>query len=392
MKRMLIDAKGEAVRTAILTDGTLRELFIDRKTDGSLVGRIILGTVRNILPSLFAFIDIGREKNAFMNISPSHALKVGQPVLVQVYKDASGSKGANVGERLNLNGRLAILFEGTHGEIGVSHKITAKDERDRLRSIAKKALPPGYGLILRTNSEGKMEEEIRAEIGHLEELHRTIKERARHAKPPAILHRENPLLNDLLSDDTGEIWVNDPEEYAAVRQFIETSAPVLIDRVHLHDESAGSLFSLHGVERQITRALERNVWLPCGGFVTFEQTEACVIVDVNTGKFAGRKNYRETVLQTNLEAAACVADQIALRNLSGMIIVDFIDMYVEEDKRTLVHSFSEMIKKDRIKTAIVGMTELGLVQLTRRKTRESLSCLLECACPHCGGTGRVRRF
>lgn len=389
-KRILIDLSNDTVRTALTEDGNLVELRIDRLTGGSMVGQILLGTVKNILPSQFAFIDIGQTKNAFMNVEAGRALKTGQPLLIQVYKDASGTKGANVGEKLHLNGRLVILTDDLP-EVGVSQKITDSAERTRLRGIARRAAVPGHGLIIRTNAQGKSEDDIRADITRLADLRRDITERARHARPPVVLYRENQLINDLLADDIDEIILNDASEHAAIRQTVYAAAPGFNGQVALHNETDGlPLFSAYGIEKQIERALRRQVWLPCGGFVTFEQTEACVVADVNTGKFTGRKDHRETVLRTNTEAAVCVAEQIRLRNLSGMIIVDFIDLCAEEDKRELVRVLGEAIKKDRIKTDIVGMTELGLVQLTRRKTREPLSRLLERDCPHCGGTGRVR--
>jgi ribonuclease G len=395
MKQIIIENQPDGKRTAFVIDGRLREIFIDHETGGSAVGQIFLGVVRNILPSQFAFIDIGQGgKNAFLNIEPGQPLHTGQPVLVQVYKDASGSKGAYVGRQLNFNGRLVIV----HGldkatgkpDIGISGKITDKTERKRLRGIIKNALPAGYGAIVRTNAEGKSESDITAEISHLIQLHQSVIHRAKHTKPPVLVHQENTLLNDLLSDDIHEILIGGRERQTAfetVKQAVSFAAPALTERIFLSEDE--NLFGHYGINRQIKHALEKNVPLPCGGFITIEQTEACVVIDVNTGHFAGRRNYRETVLQTNLEAAACIAWELALRNLSGMIIVDFIDMKGEADKKQLIQTFAQALRKDRIKTEIVGMTELGLVQLTRKKTRESLSRLLECECPRCGGKGRV---
>ncbi|MDR1664008.1 MAG: ribonuclease E/G [Clostridiales bacterium] len=394
MKRLLIDVSGGLQRAALTDGDTLTEIVIDRDENGSIVGQIILGTVQNILPSQFAFIEIGSEKNAFMNLYAGHRLKPGQPVLVQVYKDASGAKGANVGQKLHFNGRHVIIYGSARTESGVSQKITDAAERARLRKIIRETLPGGYGAIARTNSEGQDEGVIKQEILALVELHKNVTERAGYLRPPAVAHREDRLLNDLFSRDIGEIWVNERGKYDEISGWIKTSAPEMGNRLFFYSEAedAPSLFNAYGVESQIRKALEKRVWLPCGGFVTFEQTEACVVADVNTGKFAGKKNYRDTVLRANLEAAECIAEQLRLRNLSGMIIVDFIDMYAEDDRKALLKTFEEHLRKDRIKTNLVGgMTELGLVQVTRRKTRESLSRLMERDCPECGGTGKAPR-
>jgi len=394
MKRILADYKSEAERVALVEDGVLKEIFIDPPGSVSMIGQIILGTVQNILPTQFAFIEIGRERCAFMNLGGAKALKCGQPVLVQVYKDASGTKGANVGQMLHFNGRLVILYENGKDKpsCGVSQKITDKPERARLRKILREALPPGFGAIARTNSQGRGADEIAEEINRLAAIQKTVRKKAKHLRPPAVVYGEGTLFNDILSDSVDEIITNDPAKLDEINRIIEAAAPALKGRARLHDRENGlPLFAEYGVEAQIEEALRQKVWLPCGGFVTFEQTEACVVADVNTGKFVGKKNNRDTIMHANTEAAECVAHQIRLRNLSGMIIIDFIDMEHEADKRNLIASFEKNLSKDRIKTEIVGMTELGLVQLTRKKTRESLSRLLERDCPHCGGTGLRRK-
>jgi ribonuclease G len=392
VKRICIETINGVTRTALLEGSRLREIFIDRAVNGSLVGNIYVGVVRNILPSQFAFIDIGTGgKNAFLNIPKGMELRTGEPVPVQVYKDASGAKGAYVGQELFFNGRLVIVHAplGDTGSpsIGISKKITQKKERKRLQGIVQKNLAEGYGAIIRTNAAGKDEADIAAEIRLLTDKHALVLEKARYARPPVTLCHENNLLKDLLSDDVEDIWVNDKETLEAVTQAVAYAAPGLVSKVRLYED--GDMFHRLGINRQISHALQKDVTLPCGGYITIEQTEACVIVDVNTGHFAGKRNFRETVMQTNLEAAACIAWQMALRNLSGMIIVDFIDMQREEDKAALIREFTACIKQDRIQTEIVGMTELGLVQLTRKKTRESLSRLLETECTACKGKGKV---
>ena len=388
MKRLLIDYRGEAVRAACMTDGKLKELFIDHKKNSSLVGSIFNGVVKNILPSRFAFIDIGQEKNAFMNLPVGElSLKVGQYIPVQVRKDASGSKGPNVSDVLKFKGRLAIVSLSQSREIGVSGKISSKAERKRLQGLAASLLPRGYSCVIRTQGNGATKETIQAEFEQLCNLNVEIYKSAGYSPAPKLLYRDELILNDLLTNELEEIILNDSDAFS---QFKKNA---FVKCVRFWDENVeGELFAAFDLERQILKALQRNVWLPCGGFVTFDSVEACVVIDVNSGKFLGKKNYRETVLRVNIEAAQCIADQIALRNLSGMIIVDFIDMPEEEDKNKLLSIFGAALKQLRIPADIVGMTTLGLVQLTRRKQREPLSRLLQQSCPHCNGSGRVLTF
>jgi len=385
MKRLLIDYQDKVIRTACLTDRKLTEIFIDHKDNGSQVGHIINGVVKNILPSRFAFIDIGQEKNAFMNLPENSGIKPGQYIPVQVRKDATGDKGANVSDVLQFKGRFAILYPSKMREIGVSQKIADPTERKRLKQLASKWLPAGYSVILRTQAQlSNIEEILQEEFKHLIALCEKILETSRYETAPKLLYQDNPLLTDLLTDDIKEVIFTDADALSQLKSI----APAFVDRLRLWDEEI-SLFDAFNVEQQIIKALHRKIWLPCGGFVTFDPVEACVVIDVNTGKFAGKKNYKETVLKANLEAAETIAEQIVLRNLSGMIIVDFIDMPDEPDKNKLLNGFTRALKKDRIPADVVGMTSLGLVQLTRRKQREPLSLLLQQPCLHCSGTGRM---
>ena len=389
MKRLLIDHQDKVLRIACLTDRKLTEIFIDHEKNGSLVGHIINGVVKNILPSRFAFIDIGQEKNAFMNLPDNHSLKTGQYIAVQVRKDATGDKGPNVSEVLQFKGRMAIIYHGQIREIGVSQKINDQAERRRLKKTAAKFLPPGYSAVMRTQSTGASEETIKEELEQLIALCNATVEAARYAPALKVLYRDNLIVTDLLTEDLDEIILTD----AGTLSYLKAAAPSFRNRIRLWDgNNETKLFDAFDVERQLLKALHRKVWLPCGGFVTFDPVEACVVIDVNTGKFMGKKNYQETILKTNLEAAEIIAEQIALRNLSGMIIVDFIDMPDETDKNKLLTAFGQALKRDRIPADIVGMTSLGLVQLTRRKQREPLYRLLQQSCPHCGGTGRILKL
>ena len=384
MKRILIDSNAEVVRTAYINDGVLTEIFHDYKTNGSLVGTIINGVVKNILPSRFAFIDIGQEKNAFMNLAADSTIKIGDYVCVQVRNDATGDKGANVSEILQYSGKYSIIYKSAARSVGISQKISEKAERSRLKKLALGLLPKGYSVILRTQSGGAKEEDLAKEFEALCLTSDSVSEAAKYSTAPNVLYSYRPPYADLITEDIDEVVVNDKIILEDVKKYAN-------DTKITPWEAEEGLFDYFGIERQISKALNRNIWLPCGGFVTFDQVEACVVIDVNTGKFAGKKNYKETALKTNLEAAACVASQIRLRNLSGMIIVDFIDMPDEEHNKELLRDFAKALKKDRIPSDIIGMTSLGLVQLTRRKQRESLSKLLLKPCDNCGGTGYIRK-
>ncbi|MCL2404216.1 MAG: ribonuclease E/G [Defluviitaleaceae bacterium] len=393
MNRLLIENHDGQVRTAITVQNKLKEIYIDPAENASLVGQVILGRLDAILPGQFAFVDIGTSKSALMNTSRDVPLKKGQPILVQVYKDPTGSKGAYVGMELRLKGRYVVLMESQRSEIGVSQKITSDSERKRLRAAAINALPKGFGVIVRTSAEGQEPTKISSEIEALTLVYKKVQARAAHSTFPALIYPETPslvgrvatLLGDLVSADLSEIWVSG-FDINEIRQVIASIMPGLEGRVHEHETG---LFAAHNIHAQISAALKKTVQLPCGGFITIEQTEACVVIDVNTGRFTGQKDLRSTILETNMQAAICIAWQVALRNLSGMIIVDFIDMTREEDKSALLGALESEIKKDRIKTELVGITELGLVQLTRQRTREPLARLLEKDCPACGGKGRV---
>jgi len=393
MKRLLIENHEGQVRTAITIENRLREIYIDQAENASLAGQIILGRLDAILPGQFAFVDIGTGKNALMNTTRDVPLKKGQPLLVQVYKDPTGNKGAYVGMELRLKGRYVVLMESPRRDVGVSQKIKCESERKRLKITAMEALPKGFGVIVRTSAEGQDAEKISSEIEELQQAHQKIQSRAAHSTFPKLIYPEAPtetnriaaLLADLLSDDISEIWVSG-FNHNEIKQTITGIMPGLAGRVFEH---APGLFDAQNIPAQISAALKKTVQLPCGGFITIEQTEACVVIDVNTGRFTGQKDLRTTIFETNKEAAICIAWQLVLRNLSGIIIVDFIGMAREEDKNALLGVLSEEIKKDRIKTEIIGITELGLVQLTRQRTREPLARLLEKDCPICNGKGRV---
>ncbi|MCL1844216.1 MAG: ribonuclease E/G [Defluviitaleaceae bacterium] len=393
MKRLLIDRRLDGIFTAITENGKLTELYIDPispdSDEGSWVGKIIVGRIKTILPGQFAFVDIGGKKNAFMNLRKGHGLKAGQPVLVLVEKDAFGEKGMFVSLEISLKGRFIVLyakadnsFAGQSRTVGVSRRIPDEKEVRRLRKIARNLLPKGYGAIIRTNAKGRSQEEIAAEIENLQKIHADITRRAEFIKPPATLYPKPSslkILSDILSEDIEEICINTDDEsaFAALKMSVIDLLPNAENRIFRQEIN---------ITKQIKAALKKEVHLPCGGFITIEQTEACVVIDVNTGSNVGKTDYRAAVLETNLEAAVIIAAQMKLRNLSGIIIIDFIDMMLEEDRSLLLNTLRAELKKDRIRTEIAGFIGLGMVQLTRRKTRPPLSRILEKKCPHCGST------
>jgi ribonuclease G len=388
MKRLLIAHRPNAVFTAITENEKLTELFIDpinenneNNENGSWVGRIVVGRIKTILPGQFAFIDIGGKKNAFINLHKGHGLKAGLPVLVQVQKDAVGTKGMMVSLEISLKGRLVVLCATGNTAVGISRKIEDEKESRRLRKIARKHLPSGYSIIIRTNAKNQPAEEIAAEIADLHKTHTEITTRAEFIRPPATLHPTSQnnyknLLADLVSQDLDEIHIcaETDRSVSLTKDAICSLLPEIEPKI--------SHQPVH-LEKKIKSALEKEVPLPCGGFITIEQTEACVVVDVNTGSNVD-KTYSEAVLETNLEAAAVLAAQIRLRNLSGIIIIDFIDMPQQKDKTAVLEALASETKKDRIRVEIIGFIGLGMVQLTRQKIRPPISEFLRKKCPLCG--------
>jgi len=383
---LLIDQNEDITRLALMDGDRLAELVVEKNAATSRVGQIIVGRIRNIMPGNFAFIYIGPGKNAFANLAANHGLKHGQPLLVQVQKDATSSKGAYVSHDISVKGRLVILHQHPPGEVGVSHKISDEKETRRLKNAVRKLLPKGYGAIVRTSAEGASAEDLAAEIEKLRTIYEETLQKAEFALPPAVLH---PKITDnieaLLSDfatNVDEIIVSGTDEfYEAIKSRAQN--------VTRHSHEEGKLFHTRGIKKQTRAALEKIVPLPGGGFITIEQTEACAVIDVNTGASAAADNYRETVLATNMEAVAAIVNQIILRNLGGIIIIDFISLSRQDDKAAVTDALRKEAKRDRLNPEIFNMSELGIVQIARPKRRLPLSHILEEKCPHCGGRGLV---
>jgi ribonuclease G len=319
-------------------------------------------------------------------------LTKGQELLVQVSKEPIGSKGARVTANISLPGRYLVHMPGTD-HVGISRRIEDPEERDRLRDAVESERSGQDGFIVRTACEGMTKREIRDDVRFLTRLWAHVQQTAEGATAPALVHRDLDLilrvLRDLFTADVERLVVDDAAEYARIREFAEAVMPQLVPRVHLYGGTT-PLFEQHGVETKISRALERRVWLKSGGYLVIDQTESLTTIDVNTGRYVGKKDQEETVLRTNLEAAKQVVHQLRLRNIGGIIVIDFIDMEKLANRRKVFDALQEAVRADKARSTILQISELGLVQMTRKRTRESLGQLLLEPCPHCDGLGRLR--
>ena len=403
-QKILVTTDPEETRMAVLEDGVLCEVAVERAETGHIVGNIYKGRIKNVLPGMqAAFIDIGKEKNAFLYVGDifphiptrmgplDDVLTSGQDIMIQIVKDALGAKGPRATTHLTLPGRYVVLMP-TVDYIGISRRIESSAERERLRELAEKVRPPGTGVIVRTVAEGKSEEDLARDLQYLFTLWNSIAARSKRTKAPSALYRDVDLVirvvRDFLTSDLEELIIDNRDAYNRVVELLSYHSPELASRVTCYE--GNDLFSLHQVEKQFTQLEKRQVWLDCGGYLIFDRTEALTVIDVNTGKFVGRTNLEDTVFLTNLEAAAEIARQLRLRDIGGIIIIDFIDMNNEEHKKAVLTALEEGLKKDRTKTNVVGLTGLGLVEMTRKKSRQNLDSMLYAQCPCCEGRGRVQ--
>lgn len=395
-KTLLIEALRGETRLAVIEDDQLCELYVHRPGAGDAAGSIYLGRVENAVPGMnAAFVDIGAEKNGFLSASdaPDGALpRPGQPVLVQVSKVQSGQKGHRLTAKVTLPGRCMALLPGQR-QAGVSRKLADPLERDRLRGIARALTGDGsMGIIMRTASEGVSEAVLQREFEALCEQWRDIEAHAATAKPPRLVYDNDSLtlrcVRELLAPDVDAVWADGAEVYEALMSHARVLAPALADRIRPH-EAQTPVFDLYRVDFQLEKALRKYVWLKSGGSLVIEETEAMTVIDVNTAKFTGRGDLEDTVFRTNCEAAAEIVRQLRLRNLGGIIVVDFIDMAKPAHNEALLEKLRELAKTDRSRLTAVGMTGLGLVELTRKKDRRPLSKALMHTCSACGGDGMV---
>jgi len=389
MKRILVDSSLASTRIGLVEDGELTEFIYENEKEQSIVGNIYVGRVMSVHKGMQAcFIDIGAEKNTYMQLEKGKIIQPNSYIAVQVQKDATGEKGAVVTDKLSLAGKFVVLIPEDKGSIGISKRIEDLGERERIKEILAAILPEGYGAIVRTEGMGKTFDDYQEEVKKLYSLSEKVIQKSMYEKALSIIYKEEDVVlksaRDLFGASVDEIVLNDKEQYEILQREVKDRP----ERVVFYD-GAVQLFENYLVESQAQKVLHKKVWLKSGGFIIIEQTEACVVIDVNTGKYTGKKDFQETVFKTNMEAVKEIAKQLRLRNLSGMIIVDFIDMKEDSKKELLTQSLEKAVKKDRIKTTVVGMTELGLMQITRKKTRIPLLEKLTVGCPCCKGHGYV---
>jgi len=407
-QKIVVNYDPKETRVALLEDKKLAEVYIERPMRQRWVGNVYKGVVENVLPGMqAAFVDIGEEKNAFLYVddvpysrkessSGGHPpiqglLHPGKEVMVQVMKESFGTKGARLSGQISLPGRYLVYLPGLN-YVGISRKIEHQPERERLKKVMEELKPPGVGVIVRTAAEGAEREALKSDLEFLKRLWQKINRGFKEEKPPALLHQEVGLIyrivRDLFNDQIGQFLIDNEQEYNKVLEILDYLSPHMKSRVFPY-RSQEPIFERFNIEEEIERSLDRVVWLDCGGYLVFDETEALTVVDVNTGKHVGKKNLEETIFKTNLEAAEEIVRQIRLRDIGGIIIVDFIDMVESEHRRRVLEKLREMMARDRTRGQVQGITSLGLVEISRKKTRQGLSAEMYQSCPYCNGRGKV---
>jgi ribonuclease G len=421
-------------RLALIENGQVVEFHVERKGERGIVGNIYKGRVIKVLPGMqAAFVDIGLPRAAFLyvgdinyqihdfnfiadeveNEEPSEdqgqvedgdedqvpmavpiedLIKEGQEILVQISKEPLGSKGARVTSHISIPGRH-LVFMPTVDHVGISRRIEDESERQRLRDVIAAIKPPSCGVIVRTVSEKESSDKLQADLDFLQGTWQRIKDRERKVPAPSLIYEDLDLclrgVRDLFTENVDRLVVDAREHRQRILEFMDTFMPSLKSSVELY-EFDEPIFDYFGIELELNRALGRKVWLKSGGYINIDFTEALVAIDVNTGRYVGKRNLQETILKTNLEAVKEIAYQLRLRNIGGIIIVDFIDMDRAADREKVTNALQEALRKDKQKTNILKISELGLVQMTRKRTRESLTRTLCEQCPYCEGKGFIK--
>jgi ribonuclease G len=410
---ILINWSPQETRVAVVENGAVQELHIERTLERGQVGNVYLGKVVRVLPGMqSAFIDIGLDRAAFLHVAdllggpPRHEGRndvplvpiekqvfEGQTLTVQVIKDAIGTKGARLSTQISIAGRM-LVFLPQDKHIGISQKIGSHELREALRArVQALAGQDGGGFILRTNAEEAADAELAEDIAYLRRAWALIRERSQKLPPGSLLHQDLSLaervLRDLANEHTHSIRIDSKLQREALHRFGETYMPGAVNKLE-HYKGERPIFDLFGIEEEIARALARRVDLKSGGYLIVDQTEALTTIDVNTGGFVGARNFDDTIFKTNLEAAGAIARQLRLRNLGGIIIADFIDMTRPEHQEAVLSELRKQLARDRTRTTVSGFTQLGLVEMTRKRTRESLAHMLCEPCPTCQGRGQVK--
>ncbi len=419
-RQIIIDSGDEETRIAIVENHRLVELLVERESEERILGNIYKGRVTSVLPGMqAAFVDIGMEKNAFLHFSDvipnlpdadadfgeegpdvpeqppdsiSDVLQKGQEILVQVTKEAIAAKGPRVTTNLSVPGRYLVLMPGL-SQIGISKRIEQRDERKRLKSILDELGEcDGFGFIVRTAAQGKSSKEFSADANHLSRMWRRLRSDAEKRRAPVRLYRELTLTSGLIRDfftaEVDSLIIDSKERYEEISNYLEDFAPELRKRVKLYEESI-PIFDAFDIERELEASLERAVPLPHGGYIGIDHTEALVAIDVNTGRYTGRKDPEETILRTNLDAAQEIPRQLRLRDVGGIIVIDFIDMESEENKQRVLRELRANLRRDRSRTKTLKISEIGLVEMTRKRVGPSLLQRFSEACPCCKAQGRI---
>ena len=406
-EEILINFTPQETRVALISHGEVQELLIERAQNRGYVGNIYLGKVVRVLPGMqSAFIDIGLDKSAFIHIADIHGAheqpieKVvfdGQTILVQVLKDPLGTKGARLTTNISIAGRNLVYLPNDEkdGQIGISQKITEEENRETLKNRVKTILPGSFkgSVIVRTSAEEASDEDLREDLNYLVRSWEKIHSNTLRLPVTSMVYQELTLIErvmrDIAEEKTTQIRIDSAENFKKLREFTTTFIPNIVDKIVLY-RGERPLFDLFDVENEINLALNRRVNLKSGGYLMIDQTESMTTIDVNTGSYIGAKTFVDTIYKTNLEAAKAIARQLRLRNLGGIIIVDFIDMHIEEHQTLVLNELKKNLELDRVKTSVSSFSSLGLVEMTRKRTRESLAHQLCQPCPICSGKGEVK--
>lgn len=408
MKQLFIHTSSRTTQSALLENGMLAEFHMETSEGASLIGNIYKGKVVNVLPGMqAAFVDIGLNKNAFLYVddvlhphldkqpkekpSISDLLHPGDELVVQLMKEPLGGKGARVTTHYSLPGRW-IVYMPQADYVGISKKIDQEAERDRLKILADHIRREDEGVIIRTNASGVSGDAIAADLAALRDVWDKVSAADRESTAPALLHRDSGLvhrlLRDVIASDVTQISIDDPDCLREVRAYLQNAMPALADTAQLY-ASDRPMFQTFGIKEQLDKAFQPKIWLPSGGYLVWDQTEALTVIDVNTGKYTGSTDLEETVFQTNAEAAQEIARLLRLRDIGGIVIVDFIDMDIEEHRTQVVQLLEQTMKRDRTKCQVVGWTRLGLLEMTRKKTRENAMDYFYEPCAACNGSGKI---
>ncbi len=421
MKReILINKTSKETRLAILEDEELVEIYVDREREAKHLGDIYKGLVSAVLPGMqAAFVDIGTDKSGFLHVSDMvaefpeeydvgrsnrHArsrgshyvpiekqLKKGQEILVQITKEPIGTKGPRLTTQISLPGRYLVYMPFV-SHIGVSRKIEDLEKRKRLKGMISKIKTKEGGIIVRTVGKEVSQKVFEREVRSLSNIWKKIRRRSANASAPALVHQEakltSGLIRDVFSSDFDSLVIDSKDEFREIKDYLKAVSPELIGRMRLYDDVI-PLFDAYGIEDEVVRSLNRKVWLESGGYIIIEETEALVSIDVNTGKYTGGKDPEETILKTNLDAAKEISRQLRLRNIGGIIVCDFIDMESEENQRRVLQQLRSHLRRDRVRTKAFEVSGLGLIEMTRQRSRPALSYYLSQPCPTCMGNGRI---